>query len=347
MNLSTYCFCLPSPSPQVQSGSRENLVANYFNPLEQRERSTLCRHSPLRDGAKTPTSYVTPTVKRDTDLHRSGEGPGRTSKPGQCVKPSVGLQEGSTSMPQSHSQTLPNRTSNGLGTGGRPLPLGPFEPCGGGLGSSSLSRTFSLASADLLRSNGPGSYRPDMEAGGSPSRGGGDGVVRRPGAGAMARERPQSARLAGPSDIDPRRLPLAPPKEEPLSLSLPQHHSSSLSLQPERYGGRTTPGSIPRNNGPSTGQQQGRPNPQQNQKNHRGEVAMVTPVRAVPALRLEEEEVQRREARLQADSPLLKKPEVGGGGGLSCGTEEPPTSTPASPDPNNDPQTVWYEYGCV
>ncbi|CDQ84642.1 unnamed protein product [Oncorhynchus mykiss] len=142
--------------PTVLSGSREDLVADYFNPLEQRERSTLCRPSPLRDGAKTPTSYVTPTVKRDTDLHRAGEGPGRTSKPGQCVKPSVLLQEGSTSMPQSHSETLPNRTSNGLGTGGRPLPLGPFAPYGGGLGSSSLSRTFSLASADLLRSNATG-----------------------------------------------------------------------------------------------------------------------------------------------------------------------------------------------
>ncbi|XP_029585702.1 protein Daple [Salmo trutta] len=335
--------------PTVQTGSREDLMEDYFSRTGERERSTSGRPPPLRDGAKTPTSYVTPTVKRDTDLQRAGEVPGRNSKPGQSVRPIVRLPEGSTSTPQ--SQTLPNRASHGLGAGGLPSPLGPPAPRGGGLGSSSLSRTFSLASADLLRSNGPDSYRTDREAGGSPSQSGGggsvDGVVRRPGAGAMARERPQSARLAGPSDIDPRRLPLAPPKEEPLSLSLPQHHSSSLSLQPERYGGRTTPGSIPRNNGPSTGQQQGRPNPQQNQKNHRGEVAMVTPVRAVPALRLEEEEVQRREARLQADSPLLKKPEVGGGGGLSCGTEEPPTSTPASPDPNNDPQTVWYEYGCV
>uniref|UniRef100_A0A8C7HDZ9 Coiled-coil domain containing 88C n=1 Tax=Oncorhynchus kisutch TaxID=8019 RepID=A0A8C7HDZ9_ONCKI len=304
-------------------------------------RSTLCRPSPLRDGAKTPTSYVTPTVKRDTDLHRAGEGPGRTYKPDQCVKPSVLLQEGSTSMPQSQSQTLPNQTSNGLGTGGWPLPLGPFAPYGGGLGSSSLSRTFSLASADLLRSNGPGSYRPDMEAGGSPSRGGGDGVVRRPGAGATARERPQSARLAGPLDIDPRRLSLAPPKEEPLNLAPPQHHSSSLSLQPKCYAGRTTPGSTPRNNSPSSGlQPQEQPT---HQKNHCGEVAML---RAAPALTLEEP--QEGDARLQADCPLLKKPEVGGGGGgLSCSTEEHPMSTSASPDPNNDPQTVWYEYGCV
>lgn len=318
-------------------------MEDYFSRTGERERSTSGRPPPLRDGAKTPTSYVTPTVKRDTDLQRAGEVPGRNSKPGQSVRPIVRLPEGSTSTPQ--SQTLPNRASNGLGAGGRPSPLGPPAPRGGGLGSSSLSRTFSLASADLLRSNGPDSYRTDREAGGSPSQSGGggsvDGVVRRPGAGATARERPQSARLAGPLDIDPRKLSLAPPKEEPLSLAPPQHHSSSLSLQPKCYGGRTTPGSTPRNNSPSAGlQPQGQPT---HQKNHCGEVAML---RAAPALRLEEP--QEGDARLQADCPLLKKPEVGeGGGGLSCSTEEHPRSTSASPDPNNDPQTVWYEYGCV
>uniref|UniRef100_A0A6Q2WP01 HOOK N-terminal domain-containing protein n=1 Tax=Esox lucius TaxID=8010 RepID=A0A6Q2WP01_ESOLU len=321
--------------PTVQTDSREDLMADYFNRTGERERSAPGRPSPLRDGAKTPTSYVTPTVKRDADLHRSGDGPGRTSKPGQSVKPC----------------TLPNRASNGSGVGTgmgvRPSPLGPPGTRSGGQGSSaSLSRTFSLASADLLRSNGPDGYRTEREAGGRPGLGGGDeGVVRRPGAGGTTRERPQSARLAGPSDLDPRRLPLAPPKEEAPSLAPPQHHSSSLSLQPERYGVRAPT----HRNSPGTGAPQVRPAHPQNQKNHRGEVAMVTPVRAMPALRPEEaqEEMQRREARLQADSPMLKKPEAEGGvGDLGC-TEEHPKSTPASPDPNNDPQTVWYEYGCV
>ncbi|XP_010876949.2 protein Daple isoform X1 [Esox lucius] len=337
--------------PTVQTDSREDLMADYFNRTGERERSAPGRPSPLRDGAKTPTSYVTPTVKRDADLHRSGDGPGRTSKPGQSVKPCVRLPEGSTSTPLSHSQTLPNRASNGSGVGTgmgvRPSPLGPPGTRSGGQGSSaSLSRTFSLASADLLRSNGPDGYRTEREAGGRPGLGGGDeGVVRRPGAGGTTRERPQSARLAGPSDLDPRRLPLAPPKEEAPSLAPPQHHSSSLSLQPERYGVRAPT----HRNSPGTGAPQVRPAHPQNQKNHRGEVAMVTPVRAMPALRPEEaqEEMQRREARLQADSPMLKKPEAEGGvGDLGC-TEEHPKSTPASPDPNNDPQTVWYEYGCV
>uniref|UniRef100_A0A6Q2ZF85 HOOK N-terminal domain-containing protein n=1 Tax=Esox lucius TaxID=8010 RepID=A0A6Q2ZF85_ESOLU len=295
--------------PTVQTDSREDLMADYFNRTGERERSAPGRPSPLRDGAKTPTSYVTPTVKRDADLHRSGDGPGRTSKPGQSVKPCVRLPEGSTSTPLSHSQTLPNRASNGSGVGTgmgvRPSPLGPPGTRSGGQGSSaSLSRTFSLASADLLRSNGPDGYRTEREAGGRPGLGGGDeGVVRRPGAGGTTRERPQSARLAGPSDLDPRRLPLAPPKEEAPSLAPPQHHSSSLAPT--------------HRNSPGTGAPQVRPAHPQNQKNHRGEVAMVTPVRA-----------------------------EGGVGDLGC-TEEHPKSTPASPDPNNDPQTVWYEYGCV
>lgn len=72
---------------------------------------------------------------------------------------------------------------------------------------------------------------------------------------------------------------------------------------------------------------------------------MVTPVRAVPALRQDDRE-ETPEAP-PAESPLAKKWEGGGGGGGNCSMEEHPKSTPASPDPNNDPQTVWYEYGCV
>ncbi len=40
---------------QVQTGSREDLMSDYFT------RST--RPVPPRDGAKTPTNYVTPTIK--------------------------------------------------------------------------------------------------------------------------------------------------------------------------------------------------------------------------------------------------------------------------------------------
>ncbi|KAK7153274.1 hypothetical protein R3I93_011240 [Phoxinus phoxinus] len=296
--------------PTVQTGSREDLMTDFFT------RST--RPVPLREGAKTPTNYVTPTIKNTPP-----ELDGRATKPGHSVKPSIRLTE--TSTPPSQSQTLPNR-----GAGLRPSPLQPSNP------RTSLSRTFSLASADLLRSNGPDSYRAEAS---SPSQS--DVVLRR--SGAVARERPMSARLAGSSpltvdpghlSVDPRRLSLAPPRDE-LSLACPPPMlSSSTSLLAEReYVGSVSSRAGAVRSGPA----QTRAAP------HRGEVAKVTPVRAVSALRLKDLEEEPQEQR-QAESPLLKKTDTAD---LSCAAKEEPTSKPASPDPNNDPQTVWYEYGCV
>lgn len=341
------------------------------------------RPSALRDGAKTPTSYVTPTVKTPNS---SSSASSAQHKPGHSVKPSVRQ----PALDACHSQTLPNRPS-AASSGARPSPRGTAAGNNAGANSSSLSRTFSLASADLLRSNGPDSYRGDHSSSLSLAANQSEVVLRRggggpgggSGSGGVARERPLSARLAGSSSqlgegshLDHRRLSVAPPRDE-LSLPPPppQHHSSSLSLQPDRYtsGGSRAGGGGGGGGGGGTGGSNGTPRtpsgqavrsaPQRHHHNanhhHRGEVAMVTPVRAVPALRLEEEMGEERrdrgEAR-QAESPLLKKGDVGGpsgggggggGGGVNGSTEERPKSTPASPDPNNDPQTVWYEYGCV
>uniref|UniRef100_A0A672SF79 Protein Daple-like n=1 Tax=Sinocyclocheilus grahami TaxID=75366 RepID=A0A672SF79_SINGR len=300
------------------TGSREDLMTDYFT------RST--RPVPLRDDAKTPTNYVTPTIKTTPP-----ELDGRVPKPGHSVKPSVRLTE--TATPPSHSQTLPNR-----GAGLRSAPLQQSSPRGGVGSSTSLSRTFSLASADLLCSNGPDTYRNEAN---SPSQN--EVVVRR--SGVVNRERPMSARLAGSSplpgdpghiSVDPRRLSLAPPRDEDeLSLaSPPPVHCSSMSLQAEREyigSGSSRAGAV--RSGPA--QTQAAP--------HRGEVAMVSPVRAISALRLKDLEEEPREQR-QAESPVLKKADTAD---LSYATKEQPTSKPASPDPNNDPQTVWYEYGCV
>uniref|UniRef100_A0A672T1E2 HOOK N-terminal domain-containing protein n=1 Tax=Sinocyclocheilus grahami TaxID=75366 RepID=A0A672T1E2_SINGR len=302
--------------PTVQTGSREDLMTDYFT------RST--RPVPLRDDAKTPTNYVTPTIKTTPP-----ELDGRAPKPGHSVKPSVRLTE--TSTPPSQSQTLPNR-----GAGLRSAPLQQSSPRGGVGGSASLSRTFSLASADLLRSSGPDSYRTEAS---SPSQN--DVVVRR--SGVVTRERPISARLAGSSplpgdpghvSVDPRRLSLAQPRDELSLASPPPVRSSSMPLQAEREyvgSGSSRAGAV------RSAPAQTRAAP------HRGEVAMVTPVRAVSALRLKDLEEEPREQR-QAESPLLKKADTAN---LSYTTKEQPTSKPASPDPNNDPQTVWYEYGCV
>uniref|UniRef100_A0A4W4HBU8 Calponin-homology (CH) domain-containing protein n=1 Tax=Electrophorus electricus TaxID=8005 RepID=A0A4W4HBU8_ELEEL len=286
-----------SPPSVRRDTCREDLMSDYF--------TRTGRPAPLRDGAKTPTSYVTPTVKTPPS------GPdGRASKPGHSVKPSMRLVE--TSTPPSQSQTLPNRGASG--PGGRPSPLQQAGPRGVG-GAAGLSRTFSLASADLLHSTGPESYRPEA---GSPSQA--EGVVRRQGL--PARERPHSARLAGtspPPAVDPRRLSVAPPRDE---LSL--HSSAPLQVDKGPGGGCTGAPGL------------GRPAAQ----HHRGEVAMVTPVRAVSALKLEE--VEEPGEHRQADLQPLKKADSPG-----CGTREQPSSSPASPDHTNDPQTVWYEYGCV
>lgn len=230
----------------------------------------------------TPTSYVTPTVQSSNQ------------RPGQSVKPSPRQPVGQS---PTSSQPVAQRTKQ------------------------SLSRAFSLASADLLRSNGPDSFRGND---GSPGQA--DAVVRRQGGGNNGRERPLSARFAGPSNDH----------GDSSFLNPTIHHSSSLSLQTERYAererdrGRTA---ISRNGTPSSS------------THHRGEVAMVTPVRAVPATRPDEASDQvevLRDGRSGDSSQAKKESER-----ARCGSVERPKSTPASPDPNNDPQTVWYEYGCV
>lgn len=237
--------------------------------------------APNRDPV-TPTSYVTPTVQSSSQ------------RPGQSVKPSP-------RQPVSQSPVSSQSPSHRTG--------------------QSLSRAFSLASADLLRSNGP-----DTFCGNESSIGQADVVVRRQGGGSNGRERPLSARFssAGGQHGDGG------------FLSPTIHHSSSLNLQTERYAERErdrtrTPTSR---NGISA-----------SSSNHRGEVAMVTPVRAVPAARadgLSEHGEIPRDIRSGDSSQSKKESER-----ARCSSVERPKSTPASPDPNNDPQTVWYEYGCV
>nr|XP_019940612.1 PREDICTED: protein Daple-like [Paralichthys olivaceus] len=231
----------------------------------------------------TPTSYVSPTVQTSNQ------------RPGQSVKPSPRQPVGQS---PSSGQPLSQRTT------------------------PSLSRAFSLASADLLRSSGPDSFR-----GNDASPGQSDVVVRRQGGGVNGRERPLSAHLAGPTNQI----------GDSSFLNLPIHHSSSLNLQTERYTERErergrTPASR---NGPSSS----------SSYHHHGEVAMVTPTRAVPAKRTNEASEHGevlREGQADDSSHLEKESES-----ARCSSVERPKSTPASPDPNNDPQTVWYEYGCV
>uniref|UniRef100_A0A7N6FCB1 HOOK N-terminal domain-containing protein n=1 Tax=Anabas testudineus TaxID=64144 RepID=A0A7N6FCB1_ANATE len=265
-------LCVCFLSPPVSTGSREDLMTDYFTKSPGPSALTS------RDQV-TPTSYVTPTVQSFNQ------------RPGQSVKPSPRQPVGQS---PASGQPVSQRTSQ------------------------SLNRAFSLASADLLRSNGPDSFRGNE---GSPGQA---DVVRRQGGAANGRERPLSAHLSGPTNRNGDGSLLNPPI----------HHSSSLNLQTEKYVERDrgkTP--VPRN-GPSS-----------SSYHHRGEVAMVTPVRAVPTARPNEApehgEVSR-EGRSGDSSHIKRESER-----ARCGSLERPKSTPASPDPNNDPQTVWYEYGCV
>ncbi|CAN9502031.1 unnamed protein product [Ophioblennius macclurei] len=240
--------------------------------------------APNRDQV-TPTSYVTPTVQSSNQ------------RPGQSVKPSPRQPVGQSPAP------------------GQPPP--PHRA------GQSLSRAFSLASADLLRSNGPDGFRGNEGQADA-------AVVRRQGGGNNARERPLSARFSGTSGQH----------GDAGFLSPTIHHSSSLNLQTERYAERERERERERDrartpvarNGLSASSSAG----------HRGEVAMVTPVRAVPVPAVPEHGEVPREGRAADSSHSKKESER-----ARCGSVERPKSTPASPDPNNDPQTVWYEYGCV
>lgn len=236
--------------------------------------------APVGKDQVTPTSYVTPTVQPST------------LKPGQSIKPSP-------------RQPVGQSPASGRPTSQR--------------SNQSLSRTFSLASADLLRSNGPDSFRGNE---GSSTQS--DVVIRRQGGGANGRERPLSARLSGSTNQHGDGSFLNP------SL----HHSSSLTLQTDRYADRDRGRTPVPQNGPSSPSY-----------HHHGEVAMVTPVRAVPTT-LSDDAPEHGEGLREGqagDSLHVKKDSER----ERSGSVERPKSTPASPDPNNDPQTVWYEYGCV
>ncbi|XP_077586844.1 protein Daple [Stigmatopora nigra] len=224
---------------------------------ESRE-DIINEYFPRSPASSAPTNrdQVTPTNYVSPTVH--------TSRPGQSVKPSSRQAIGQSQAP------------------GRSPRINP-----------SPSRTFSLASADLLRPpDVPDDPRCD---GSSPNRA--EAVLRRQGGGANGRERPLSARLAGPTnqrrDVGVSNLPVGAP--------------------------------VARDGSPPSSRR-------------RGEVAMVTPVRAAPSAQVEREREALRE-ELGGDPSQAKKD--------NCNSSERPQSTPSSPDPNNDPQTVWYEYGCV
>ncbi|XP_044515930.1 protein Daple [Gracilinanus agilis] len=355
-----------SPSNDTSTG-QDDLLNDYFRKANDPPAIGSPLGPPLRkEGTKMPTNFVAPTIKMAVNTAE-----GKLLKPGQYVKPNFRRTE---AEPPAHPpgslrsaqppQSLPL---------GKPKQAALAPPASAPAGrAASLSRAFSLASADLLRASGPDAYKQEpsqklgadgpggreaREAGGQALRLAPPSSSSSSGPHGLSRERPQSAKIAaacqGPGprhrQFDSRRFSLAPPKEERLPLLPPSSTSPAISSS----GGGT--GLSQQQEPPSPGPGQpfssipasaARTKPKS--PPHAGEVATVAPVRPAPQLPegdgppwqgpsdgfLSKGQTRAADA---AHSPALEELSRGGNA----------KSTPGSPEPSGDQQTVWYEYGCV
>ncbi|KAJ7404728.1 Protein Daple [Willisornis vidua] len=338
--------------PSDTSSNRDDLLNDYFRKAnEPSAAGNLLAQSSRKEAAKLPTSLVAPAVKM-TIVNEEG----RTAKPGNHMKPNLRQVEPAVANSQG-SLKLPHTPQHQPASGMRQMAQ-PQQPGGTSRRSTSLSRAFSLASADLLRATGPETYRqestqkPAAELPGSK-----DAVSHTSRASvptssqATLRERPQSAKAAGSlhgvdsrcRQLDARRLSLAPPKDErPLSFpqfsASPTASTSSLNVQQHE---RVSPGQHYSSSSHTPSKVRPKPAPRAE------EVAAGAPARAVSS----STEGNTSLGQGQGDA-LLTKCQGKLLESSAAAVEEPvrgssSNSTPESPDPQGDQQTVWYEYGCV
>lgn len=339
--------------PSDTSSNREDLLSDYFKKANEPSATGNPLVQPSRkEAAKMPAGHVAPAVKMAMTSEE-----GRTAKPGNYMKPNLRQVEPEP-LANSQGPLKPPHMPQQQPTSGTRQTAQPQQPGSVGRRSTSLSRAFSLASADLLRATGPEAYRqesPQKSVG--DLRGGKDTVCQSSrasvptGSQATLRERPQSAKVAGSlqgvdsryRQLDARRLSLAPPKDErPLSFhqfsASPTASTSNLNVQQQE---RVNPGQhySPTPHTPS----KTKPKPAA----RTGEVATVGSARAVST----STEGNTSLGQSQGDVLLTKcQGKLPDG---SCGALEEPvrgsssSSTPGSSDPQGDQQTVWYEYGCV
>ncbi|XP_077036740.1 protein Daple isoform X3 [Agelaius phoeniceus] len=339
--------------PTDTSTNRDDLLGDYFRKANEPSAAGNLLVQPSRkEAAKMPTSLVAPTVK----MAVAGE-EGRAAKPDNYMKPNLRQVEPDALANPQGSLKLPHPAHQQCASGVRQMAQ-PQQPGTASRRSTSLNRAFSLASADLLRAAGPEAYRQESpQKSGAEMHGGKDTVCQSTRASvptssqAPLRERPQSAKVAGSvqavdsrcRQLEARRLSLLPPKDErPLSFhqfsASPTASSSSLNVQQQErvnagqhYSSAShTPSKVKPKSAPCT-----------------EEVATVAPARAVCS----STEANTSPGQGQGDALLTKCR-----GKLlesSSGAVEEPVrgnssnSTPGSPDPQGDQQTVWYEYGCV
>ncbi|XP_074886066.1 protein Daple isoform X4 [Buteo buteo] len=339
--------------PSDTSSNKDDLLSDYFRKAnEPSTPGNLLVQPSRKETAKMPASLVAATVKMTTTNEE-----GRTAKPGNYMKPNLRQVEPEPLANSQGSVKLPHTPQHQPASGMRQMAQ-PQQPGTVSRRSTSLSRAFSLASADLLRATGPETYRQESpQKSAADLHGGKDAVSQTTRASvptssqATLRERPQSAKVAGSlqgvdsrcRQLDARRLSLAPPQDErPLSFhqfsASPTASTSNLNTQQQE---RVNPGQHYSPASHTLSKVKPKPAPRT------GEVATVAPARAVSS----STDGNTSLGQGQGDALLTKcqgKLPEGSAGAM----EEPvrgssSNSTPGSPDPQGDQQTVWYEYGCV
>ncbi|KAM9238682.1 protein Daple [Leptosomus discolor] len=338
--------------PRDTSSNRDDLLSDYFRKAnEPSVTGNLLVQPSRKEAAKMPSSLVAPAVKT-TIANEEGRG----AKPGNYMKPNLRQVEPEPLANSQGSLKLPHTPQHQPTSGMRQMAQ-PQQPGTVSRRSTSLSRAFSLASADLLRATGPEACQQESPQKSSAELRGGKDAVSQTGRAsgptssqATLRERPQSAKVAGSlqgvdsrcRQLDTRRLSLAPMKDErPLSFhqfsASPTASTSNLNVQQQE---RVNPG---QHYSPSSHTPKVRPKPDP----RTGEVATVAPARAVSSSAEGSISLGQGQGDVLLTKCQGKLPE-----GSAGAMEEPVrgsgfSSTPGSPDPQGDQQTVWYEYGCV
>ncbi|KAG8514281.1 Protein Daple [Galemys pyrenaicus] len=329
-----------SPIPDAP-GCQDDPLSDYFRKASEAPAAGGQPGPPSRrEGAKMPTSLVAPTIKMAVNTPE-----GKLLKPGQYVKPNFRHAEAEALPGAPARQTQPPQT----------LSLG--RPRQAASRNVSLSRAFSLASADLLRASGPEpcQLEPPLKPGATEVLGGRDPGSHAlqsptpPSSHSLSRERTPLVGKAGGAcqgpgprsrPLDMRRFSLAPPKEERLA-PLQQSATAPAIATGGGVGGSSQPFSP----GPAPA---ARTKPQT--PTHVGEVATVAPVQVGLSLSEGDGALGQGHPEGLAAKSLGRSPDTAPHAGraledFSRGSSS--RSTPASPEPGGDPQTVWYEYGCV
>ncbi|XP_023783454.1 protein Daple isoform X3 [Cyanistes caeruleus] len=338
--------------PSDTSTNRDDLLSDYFRKANEPSATGNVLQPSRNEASKVPTSLVAPTVK----MAVAGE-EGRTAKPDNYMKPNLRQVEPDALANPQGSLKFPHTPQHQSASGVRQMAQ-PQQPGTLSRRSTSLSRAFSLASADLLRAAGPEAYRQESpQKSGAELHGGKDTVSQSTRASvptssqAPLRERPQSAKVAGSMQgvdsrcrqLDARRLSLIPPKDErPLSFhqfsASPTASTSTLNVQQQE---RVNPGQhySSASHTPSKVKPKSAPRTE--------EMATVASARAVctstegntsPGQGQGDALITKCQGKLlESSSGAVEEPVRGGSS----------NSTPGSPDPQGDQQTVWYEYGCV